>query len=225
MRKILLSLLLSCVAIVGRAQEDDYKPMLVDGRTWVCVTVKIENHGNDTIVKKVTYTPNSIPFLSEEGKQVFWNNNGQKLLAFDFGLNEGDNFPFTDLYGSTYTTRVSHVDTIEVKGKQYRRLSFSSLGSFYWVEGIGDSMYGPYSALVLNPMITNEIAIYVDAVYDGDECIFERQDFSRPAVTAIKDIESVHPSKNALYDLQGRHLSTKPSKGVYIENGKKWVVK
>jgi hypothetical protein len=74
-------------------------------------------------------------------------------------------------------------------------------------------------------MITNEIAIYVDAVYDGDECIFERQDFSRPAVTAIKDIESVHPVKNTLYDLQGRRLSTKPSKGVYIENGKKWVVK
>ena len=68
------------------------------------------------------------------------------------------------------------------------------------------------------------IEYYLDAVYDGDECIFERQDFTRPAVTAIKDIGMERPNDNALFDLQGRRLLSKPKKGVYIENGRKRVV-
>ncbi len=33
------------------------------------------------------------------------------------------------------------------------------------------------------------------------------------------------PTTNTLYDLQGLHLTAKPMKGIYIQNGKKYVVK
>ena len=33
------------------------------------------------------------------------------------------------------------------------------------------------------------------------------------------------PTGSTLYDLQGRRLTTQPTKGVYIQNGKKVVIK
>ena len=33
------------------------------------------------------------------------------------------------------------------------------------------------------------------------------------------------PTTNTLYDLHGRRLTAKPTKGIYIQNGKKYVVK
>ena len=41
--------------------------------------------------------------------------------------------------------------------------------------------------------------------------------------TISKDKASI--AENAFYDLQGRQLSDNPNKGIYIQNGKKFVVK
>lgn len=50
-----------------------------------------------------------------------------------------------------------------------------------------------------------------------------------PQKGVIDGIKSINkdntPDENTFYDLQGRRLSDKPDKGLYIQNGKKYVVK
>ena len=62
--------------------------------------------------------------------------------------------------------------------------------------------------------------------YDGDECIFNIEEFSN-AVSSIEASVNDAPKigratlDEPIYDLQGRRLSAKPQKGLYIQNGKK----
>jgi hypothetical protein len=44
-------------------------------------------------------------------------------------------------------------------------------------------------------------------------------------MNGITDITCVVGSSAELYDLQGRKLSSMPAKGIYIQNGKKYVVR
>ena len=43
--------------------------------------------------------------------------------------------------------------------------------------------------------------------------------------TSIQEALNNTPISDTLYDLQGRRLTSQPSKGVYIQSGKKVVVK
>ena len=43
--------------------------------------------------------------------------------------------------------------------------------------------------------------------------------------TAIKSQKTVEPTDSAIFDLQGRRLSEVPAKGLYIQNGRKFVIK
>ena len=43
--------------------------------------------------------------------------------------------------------------------------------------------------------------------------------------SGIQSAPISQPSPSALYDLSGRRLEKKPSKGIYIQNGKKLLVK
>ena len=129
---------------------------------------------------------------------------------------------------------IQSVDTIEVKGRQYRRLSFglkffgygdfSKEKDYCWVEGIGSSLFGIYNGIYpprLASGITDESVL---SIYDGNELIFEEDDFMAPAVTAIKTVTHEKSGNNAFYDLQGRCLTTQPQRGVCIRDGRKYVV-
>ena len=43
--------------------------------------------------------------------------------------------------------------------------------------------------------------------------------------TAIKSLKTSETANQAIYDLQGRRLSEVPAKGIYIQAGKKYVIK
>ena len=66
-----------------------------------------------------------------------------------------------------------------------------------------------------------------------DELFFQLADLDSPTVEAIKGItNSIAPYGDSLYDLSGRKLPSlqggvggRLHKGVYIQNGKKFVVK
>ena len=63
------------------------------------------------------------------------------------------------------------------------------------------------------------------SVYDGDELIFEEDDFMAPAVTVIKTVTQEKPGKNnTFFELQGRRITARPQRGLYIRDGKKYVV-
>ena len=60
---------------------------------------------------------------------------------------------------------------------------------------------------------------------DGDQVRVKSIQFPGGETTAINDIESIAEDKNApIYNLNGQRV-TNPTKGVYIQNGKKFIVK
>ena len=48
---------------------------------------------------------------------------------------------------------------------------------------------------------------------------------SEPKITRIPVADSNELQDNAIYDLTGRRLAEKPARGLYIQNGKKILVK
>ena len=173
-----------------------------------------------TIPKEADVTRSN--FFREEGPKVYQDWGEGWVLVFDFSLNVGDNY---------MGLPIESVDTIEVKGRQYRRLSFglkTGYGKekdYCWVEGIGSSLFGIYNGIYPPTLISGITDHSVLSVYDGDELIFEEDDFMAPAVTAIKTFTRDNSENSAFYDLQGRRLTAEPQRGLYIRDGKKYVVK
>ena len=241
MKRILIFAVLFCLLSMAYSQNN-HRKMFVPGRTWNMMSAKSEflysPEGYKTaIVWDSTFTSFVIPkdagdnplpdFVREEGQKVYQNWGEGWVLVFDFGLNVGDNY---------MGLQIVAVDTIEVKGRKYRRLSFGlrtgdedeslrKAKEYCWVEGIGCSIYGPCNGIYPPQLASGPVDEIVLSVYDGDELIFEEDDFMVPAVTAIKTVTRDESEKNAFYDLQGRRLTTKPQRGLYIRNGKKHVVR
>lgn len=147
-----------------------------------------------------------------------------KWLACTFE-NHGENYE--------YGFDVVNIDTIEVKGERYKRLTLASKNydgrANIAVEGIGmNDSYNMYYNFIWpkasdGQIYWNEII----SVYDDDECIFEQKDFYADAVhdeanhiTESKTLET--PS--LIYDLVGRRLKCAPKYGMYIQGGKVYVV-
>ena len=63
----------------------------------------------------------------------------------------------------------------------------------------------------------------------GDERVITLEDLSEGwgtyIETGIQSLKAVEPASQTIYDLQGRRLTTAPAKGLYIKDGKKFVVK
>ena len=65
-----------------------------------------------------------------------------------------------------------------------------------------------------------KITRYTDAPDDFEEDILES-----PWADAIKSVATDRKADNAIYNLAGQKLSQRPQKGLYIQNGRKFVVK
>ena len=185
-----------------KTDEEGHPRMLVDGRVWKMMEVKLEyspDKGiyNDTIFHtikveggtvyagkqcfKASYENGSSSYLYEEGPDVYLYSsieNGWRKV-FDFNLNVGENDPLTSF-------PVVSVDEIDVKGIQYRRWTIWNNYDIV-VEGVGSLMDG----LRLNEGIvpTNGSQTCLYAVYDGDNCIFTKDDFY--AKTATNPVDNI----------------------------------
>ncbi len=86
--------------------------------------------------------------------------------------------------------------------------------------------------MYLNTFSENGKVVYRAPEYTGDP---EKQHLSKdtyredPFINHQTNIKYVsidkHNTDSAIYDLMGRRLNVKPTKGIYIQNGKKYVVK
>jgi hypothetical protein len=108
-------------------------------------------------------------------------------------------------------------------------MDYSHAGS--WIDGVGDYMHNPFALEFSNliydePKLGKEMCI-VTCMKDGNY-IFDINWLSEPCEpTSIESSNHVNSfQKNSLlYDLQGRQLNSQPGKGVFIQNGKKVMVK
>ena len=188
-----------------KTDEEEHPRMLVDGRTWNMMKVQIDyttpEYKSDTTYYSYTFEVETdtivdgIPcyktkdgkFLYEKDGQVchYWDSDKKWHQLFDFSLQPGEVFGnVSDIEHLT----VSAIDTILVNDRSYRRFKFK-LGEFEfnydncWVEGIGSSVDGLFNQIVHVTVMSKPVYTYCLSVYDGDKCIFTKDDFYAKAAT------------------------------------------
>lgn len=226
------------------AQE--YKPIFKEGRVWKIVRPSYDRRyefdlyytvtvGGDTLIdntvcKKITTT---CDIMRPWGKYAFGGDAGYEKdgkvyrhnqyeggfeLLMDFNLKKGDKF------GEGYFTYgVDKVDSIEVNGEKYRRISITGgIGDKeYWVEGIGASTDG---WIADEPRMTGNYnyAVMLGCIDDG-EVVFTREDFDRWIPSDVEAVKADRKTDGRMYNIAGQRINA-PAKGeVYIKGGEKRV--
>lgn len=144
------------------------------------------------------------------------NDTKKEYVLYDFSAKEKEDIDKDFPLGNVY---VEGIDTVSVCGQYYRCFNINSKsdGGYnrLWVEGVGDSG-GPFYSThePLNNGMTNTLI----ECYEDGQCIFTANDFND--VLEVKNVKISPSSSNKLYNLQGRRLNSKPTKGLYIEKGK-----
>ncbi|MEE3462658.1 MAG: hypothetical protein VZR00_12410 [Lachnospiraceae bacterium] len=160
--------------------------------------------------------------LYEENKKVycFYPEKDEAALLYDFNCKVGDT-----LSKNSRDLIVLSIDTIVgvvCKGEYYalqvqeydeEKNDSVVLGTLYWIEGVGATK-DFFNMLPLAGNYNSLIACEVNG-----EVLYQTS-------TAIQSVRSrLSNDHDAIFDLQGRRLSATPAKGVYIQNGKKRIVR
>lgn len=242
MKKMLVVILWAFVSI---AYAQEYKPMLTDGKEWLCM-LEIEGSPDGADGKwpyKITVCGESV----EEGKTfkklkkeytdsvpkneqkisyfVAYEENGQVFRKYDFDV-EGENILLIldfNLKKGDVATRlgevVTDVDYVEAYGVRRKRLKIGD--GFYWVEGIGcDDENGLAPRL---PIPTFRICSRILKCYEGGELVFTDKDFLTNT-TSIGRVADDIIQTEYLYNLQGERVF-RPSRGIYIKGSRKVVIR
>ena len=155
-------------------------------------------------------------------------------LLFDFNMQIGE--PWKAGY---MQPQAKDVQVVNIRGID-RKVIYFDYGK-YLVEGIGhiceeftsdhSSGHGscgwmPHQWIYLSSMYEDS---YFDlqSCWEDGVCVFsknEDMEVIRSAATAVKEVQKASPS-GVFYDLQGRRVQGQPKHGVYIQNGRKVMVK
>lgn len=249
MKKNWLTILLTLLSMISiGAQEKNSNKLLKEGKVWnyECSYRDWDEDGNlcskkfvynewicgDTVIADRKYyvmkssTPDipvsTATFWREDEGKVYVHNEAKDVdeLMYDFGLVVGETIDDNRFYG----VKATRVDTINIRNTKRRciTLLMPELGdTVYWIEGIG-SLYLLAEPLG-HPFSDGKITSLVSC-YEFGECIFTADDFTEPAnTTDMKKVGNKFKDK-PLFDML-RVLPTKPQKGLYIQNGKKMIVK
>ncbi|MBO4801701.1 MAG: hypothetical protein J5545_07530, partial [Bacteroidaceae bacterium] len=123
-----------------------------------------------------------------------------------------------------------------VGGREQRVINYKSTSpirklSKYLMEGVG-SIYTPDWVMSYpeGPNASRFPSAQLACCYVGDEILYYDQEivdaYRISLPTSIRTIKKENPNKPVnRYDLSGRRLTAPPTKGVYIDNGKKRVRK
>lgn len=161
--------------------------------------------------------------LFEEGKKVyrFYPEKDEANLLYDFGCKVGDTLKIGNV-DFLITLSIDTIVGIICKGERYdfqvQRYEEDMgepfvIGKMSWVKGVGATL-DFFNMLPLAGNYNSLVACEVNG-----EVIYQ-------SATSIHGIKSNTPnSGGAIFDLQGRRLSATPAKGVYIQNGKKRIVR
>lgn len=242
--RTLLLFIVSFLCINANAQE--YKPLLIDGRTWEVIMP-----GDGIYLKDLRYTYTVCGDTIVEGKtckrihRVCLNpeDAGSKIKECYYSAYEHDRKVYHTDWGfkkildfnihlgdriNNKSQAVTCEDSIEVRGVKYRRLRFDRAygGEYYsyWVEGIGSRQdfwfYGgrrPISGYNYSNVI---------ACYDNGKLTFNWDDFSKEAIpTNISTLDADRKKESPTYNTMGQRIS-KPRKGeICIRDGKKVIMR
>ena len=170
--------------------------------------------------------------LIEQDKKVYFMKNEimQKRLLYDFSLEEvGDGFVRDDPAEILYISLVAE-KIISLYGKTYRQMEIitrpnNNYEDRYeykdiWIEGVGS---------ITNPLLfylrSDDGFYHVKTCYENGECIFDRDEYLAAYPDGITSTTTHQKANFPVFDLQGRRLNGVPQRGIYIRDGRKYVVK
>ena len=252
MRTIVLFILLALDMAVY-ANTGSYRPFVKEGKTWKCTywtgndVERNENYTikGDTVINGISckkmfrWSAFQYGIFEQDGK-VFTigggpNPNKERLL-FDFSLSLGEYVFNSGGYG-TFKVTVLQIDTIvNSQNQPFRRMlvrtgPLNDEGNYmekpeylelYWVEGVG-SVRGPDDSYFW--FNGSQPGRRMDACYEDGECIMTYSEMITEGTSGVNSATATQPQASFIYDLQGRRLKEQPRKGLYIQNGRKVVVK
>ena len=246
MKKVLLFAMLLLPQMLV-AQENDYLSLLEVGKKWHYTyrnwaTGKtyqfMEYLAGDTIIDEKNYIKNCqqdgqvLNLLREDGGKVYEYNSREKneRLLYDFTLCIGDTVESWSECEGMVVTDINEVSTGGVSRKrmtlcQYTAEFIADDRPDFWIEGMGS--HGGLMNTFPNRLTGNFVRLDYIEMPDGSK-------FSFYDIDNISPYELREISSGAIYDLSGRRVanssefqgsSFKLPKGVYIQGGKKFVVK
>ena len=223
-----------CCGVNATAQEV-YNSFLEEGKVWHYSVNKYNPETTyktklfvcgDTVINNIQYkkicqdrADNFQYGLREDGGRI--REDFGDGLVYDFGMEVGDKC-------ERYDMSLATIDTIKVKERLFRRFRFVEYSGHaeYWVEGIG----GGYELSM--PFGTTGVTVsFLSCEVNGETILTKDDIYNQPSYHAVEtsvtlpDLKCKSESGHVAYDLQGRRLQGRPSKGLYIENGRKRVVK
>ena len=177
----------------------------------------------------------------------------EPVLMFDFAPAAGDKLPQDESLTYWYDDKVTSESVTNINHSQkelltFRRMRFAKgdittnpeLSDWCLVEGIGGNEGILYTEFQYPPENEESYVLetFADCMqYIGNEpnghpifkYLFTRSDFLKAGSTSVNDIrqdpKSEKSSTSYYFDLQGRRITGQPTRGIYIQNGKKVVIK
>ena len=226
-----------------------YKKVYTNGPEWTdSLTLLISNgdfYGNSNcILVKIPENMGDVPFPSEiyqfdwsVGKGLYYrdmqesNSTGEYPYYFFFGvideIKEGDfggvrPLKYVDLDGKAPDNTYEDWDLGYTDGRGGRIIQ--GIGITEWNDG--ECLFGPanpYLAMTWSCGNRHYRSMLVHFERDNEVLYDVWPKKEIPSGITIKDAQSAN--QGALFDLQGRKLQGKPTRGIYIENGKKILIK
>ena len=281
MKRIIFFLIL--MISITTAAQDDYRPLLKDGKVWHEVSYNAGGNkcettyrvDGETVVdgkryfniycKYVFYNAigyengkgyiysdegeeveeSLICLLCEEDGRIYRRGNNEDRLLYDFNVEVGEVVYSEVFVGDKGTGNygelkkwVSGIDFIESAVGSVKRICMKyeaaiynegELGllqteDFYIIEGVGNSL-GLLRPVYEGLIVGSSNNHLVDCLEDGKSiCTIADYD-PLYAAASVSDVHMQRPATSQIFDLQGRRLSGAPTRGLYIKDGKKHVVR
>ena len=244
MRKTLLTLLLA-VPMLSFSQND-YKPFLEEGKVWSSMRkypagefeYKMEAKGDTVLLGKkckivhITYVDIEYDnyYYEEDGKLYLYRGDDTFWLICDLGLTETgwhNEFEIHPIY--IYDIKKSY---ISVNGQKRLCLIVdydmdNEHGDFpaqdIWIEGVGKIGTTPLVSFNGYMQASGGDGYFNYCSLNGD-MLFTQEDFNQITNIQSAFMEFSSDNRQEIYDLQGRKVTTPQKNGLYIKNGKKFVV-
>ena len=166
-------------------------------------------------------------YLGQEGGKVYQYYDKTKRMVLDMvmSLQVGDrtaclyneDIPLYFIATAASDTTLNNTDEIKPRRCVHVQLEYHSTTDV-WIEGIGSVTIGING---LGYYLSSGAIPKLYRCTDGDAVIYQSD-----STLDIQDVRLYRSEDNGtIYDLQGRRLTDKPTKGLYIQNGKKVIVK
>jgi len=229
MKRLAFAFTLLAMAVSINAQWQ-YHPFAKEGKVFMTNSRKYEMKG-DTVIggncyKRVFITENETTqywgATRDKDMQVYMVKAGSssEKLYYDFGYDTEYVIDFGNeearagksFYSATNTGEIYKLSYIYPFDK-YSELQRAS--SFLWIDGIGNTTE-PFEPL-------DGLGFY--ECYEDGKCLFNMDTIMELITNTPVSIRNVirYDTNSTLYDLQGRRINGQPAKGMYIQNGRKYV--